>query len=488
LQQSNQVLNGQYRSWNVEWYLQDNWRVNSKVTLEYGMRFYWIQPQYDKALQTSAWNRALYDPAAGGVLRTAAIFDGVRVSVNPLTGERGPAALIGSLVNTGKGFVNGLYANGMGLAGQNGYPRALIEDRGIHYAPRLGVAYQMASKTVFRFGGGIFYDRLQGNPVFDMLPNPPSTAIPQFYYGTLSSIPSAASGAFFPQNVNGFDKTGEIPTTYNWNVTLQRELPGAILFDVGYVANLANHILYRYNQNAIPIGSRVAAAESGPAQCEPEVRRHNQQPGELLSPVPGFGNTTAYGFGANSNYHSLQVSANRRFGNTMTFGLAYTWSKAMGTTNDDYAGNHPFNTRVADYDVLSTDRTHVFVANYVYNLPKFIKANNVGGKIAGSIVNDWQVSGITTMQTGAPGSIGFSIAGIGNLNERYTGSPGYRSEGGVYGQAELSRDREPVDGCKCPEAARGEGKPGLRFVAEPNPEPRHSQLRHHRRQEHPHPR
>jgi hypothetical protein len=423
LQQSNQVLNGQYRSWNVEWYLQDNWRVNSKLTLEYGMRFYWIQPQYDKALQTSAWNRSLYDPAAAGVLRTAAIVDGVRMSINPLTGERGPAALIGSLVNTGKGFVNGLYANGMGLAGQNGYPRGLINDRGIHYAPRLGVAYQFAQKTVLRFGGGIFYDRLQGNPVFDMLPNPPSTAIPQFYYGNLASIPSAASGAFFPQNVNGFDRTGEIPTTYNWNVTLQRELPGAILFDIGYVGNLANHILYRYNQNAIPLGAAWLPQNQDPLVANPRFDGTSSAQPNFYRPYQGFGNTTAYGFGANSNYHSMQVSANRRFGNTMTFSLAYTWSKAMGTTNDDYTGNHPFNMRVADYDVLSTDRTHVFVASYVYNTPKFIRGSNIGGKIAGHFLNDWQVSGITTMQSGAPGSLGFNIAGIGNLNERYTGSP-----------------------------------------------------------------
>ena len=56
LQQSSVVLNGQYRSWNVEWYVQDNWRVNNKLTLDYGIRFYWIQPQYDAAYQTSAWN------------------------------------------------------------------------------------------------------------------------------------------------------------------------------------------------------------------------------------------------------------------------------------------------------------------------------------------------------------------------------------------------------------------------------------------------
>ena len=67
----------------------------------------------------------LYNPAATAVLRTAALdANGNRISVNPLTGETGPAALIGSIVNNGKGFVNGVYANGMGLAGKTDIPKA----------------------------------------------------------------------------------------------------------------------------------------------------------------------------------------------------------------------------------------------------------------------------------------------------------------------------------------------------------------------------
>ena len=424
LQQSSVVLNGQYRSWNVEFYVQDNWRISKKLTLDYGIRFYWIQPQYDAGYQTSAFNQGLWNQGNAGVLRYGALdANGARVSVNPINGQVGPAALIGSLVNTGKGYVNGLYANGMGLSNKDGYPAALINGQGINFAPRLGIAYAMTPKTVIRGGAGVFYDRLQGNPVFDMLPNPPSTAIPQFYYGSLATIPNAASGAFFPQSVNGFDRAGQIPTTYNWNFTIQHELPGAILMDVGYVGASSSHLLYRYNQNAIPLGAAWLPINQDPTVAVPKFDGTTSKQPNFYRPFSGYANTIAYGFGGNSNYNSLQVSATKRFGQGLTFGVAYTWSKAMGTTNDDYTTNVPFNLRTADYDVLSTDRTHVFVANFVYNLPKVIKADSAGMKVLGGIVNDWQVSGIATMQSGAPSNVTFSIAGIGNLNERYTGSP-----------------------------------------------------------------
>src|SRR5258708_39083900 len=97
--------------------MQDNWRVTKPLTLDYGIRFYWIQPQYDAAHQTSAFNPSLYDPAKGGVLRLPNANGSL--AVDPLTGATGPKALIGSLVNNGQGYVNGLYANGMGQSGKN---------------------------------------------------------------------------------------------------------------------------------------------------------------------------------------------------------------------------------------------------------------------------------------------------------------------------------------------------------------------------------
>ncbi len=424
LRQSNVVLNGQYRYWNIEWFVQDSWRATQNVTLEYGLRFYYIQPQYDRALQTSAFNPSLYDFGSAGVLMRPGLENGKKVAVNPLTGATGPAALIGSLVNTGKGFVDGIYANGMGLAGKDGYPRALINGSGIHYAPRLGIAYQFLPKTVLRLGAGMFYDRMQGNPVFDMLPNPPSTNQPEFWYGNLASIPPAAQGTYFPpSNINGFDIHGQIPTTYNWNITIQRELPQAILFDIGYVGSSSSHMVYRYNANAIPLGSAWLPENQDPTNLNPKYDGSTTIASNFYRPYQGYGGTTIIGFGANSNYNSLQMSANKRFGEGLTFGVAYTWSKVMGTTNDDYTTNIPFNIRVADYGPLPFDRTHNLGFNYLWSLPKLVKGDSAGAKVLGYIANNWQISGITTLMTGAPNNIGYSIEGVSSLNERMTGSP-----------------------------------------------------------------
>jgi hypothetical protein len=136
----------------------------------------------------------------------------------------------------------------------------------------------------------------------------------------------------------------------------------------------------------------------------------------------GYNDANVIAFGANSNYHSMQMSANRRFGKDVTFGVAYTWSRSLGTTTDDGTTNHPFNMRAADYGPLFFHRTHNLVFNYVYNLPKFVKGDSTGAKVAGLLANGWQISGITTMQTGQPDNLSFGIDGVGNLNERFTGS------------------------------------------------------------------
>src|SRR5258707_372776 len=109
-------------------------------------------------------------------------------------------------------------------------------------------------------------------------------------------------------------------------------------------------------------------------------------------------------------------------GRNLTFGVAYTWAKVLGVATDDGTFVKPFNNRAADYGPVFFHRTHNLVFKHVYSLPKLVKGNSALSNVAKVVANNWQISGITTMVTGQPDNIGFSIDGLSNLNERFTGS------------------------------------------------------------------
>ena len=191
----------------------------------------------------------------------------------------------------------------------------------------------------------------------------------------------AASGAFFPQSVNGFDEAGQIPLPTTGTSRSSASCPRASCSTSatsGRRPTTSCTATTRTPSRWGPPGCRKTRIRSTPIRSSTAPPA---SPANFYRPYQGYGNTTAYGFGANSNYHSLQISANRRFSQSFTFGVAYTWSKAMGTTNDDYTGNVPFNTHAADYDVLNTDRTHVAVLNWVYNTPKTVQVRQHGQQV-----------------------------------------------------------------------------------------------------------
>jgi len=428
LRQSNIIRNGLYRYTNVEWYVADVWKVRPNLTLDFGVRFYYIQPQFDAALQTSSFNGADWDPQGVASLYQPAInpATGAKVAQNPITGAYYPWALVGALVPGTGATISGAYTNGMRQAGVNGYPRGLIDSRGVHYAPRLGIAWQVANKTVIRTGGGIFYDRFQGNPVFDMLPNPPSTLTPNLYYGTLDTIAST-QGVLFPAAVRGFSKDGMVPTTYQWNFGIQRELPFDALLDVAYVGSASKHNLMRQELNRPGFGSAWQPYSQDPT-VTPKFDGSTNKKLDLYRPYQGMGSIVITTFGASSNYHSLQVGLTRRLAQGLQAGVAYTWSKAMGTASFDQGDNgdpqvHPLGLG-NNYGPLWYDRRQVLVFNYVYDTPKLAKGGNfLDNPVGRGIFNNWTVSGITTIQTGAPLTITPGIQGLGgsDFNRQWTG-------------------------------------------------------------------
>ena len=162
---------GHYRYSNFETYVQDTWKVSPRLTLDYGIRFYWMQPQYDAGLATGSFQAALFDPTkAVRLYRPGIDALGNRVAVDPGTGATTSILNLAKIV-PGSGDVS----NGIGQAGKN-VSKYLMDNQGIQFGPRVGVAWDVTGKHnfVFRAGGGIFYDRIQGNEVFDMLTNPPN--------------------------------------------------------------------------------------------------------------------------------------------------------------------------------------------------------------------------------------------------------------------------------------------------------------------------
>jgi hypothetical protein len=292
--QASQYATGHYRYSNIEWYVQDNWKLSNRLTLDYGIRFYWIQPQYDQRLQTSTclpdqWNAAtaprLFVPAIGP--------DGMRAGYDAVTNQYVADYYIGRIVpNSGDLF------DGISQAGQ-GVSKYLMENRGVHYAPRFGFTYDITGKQalIVRGGGRVFYDRFQGNETFDMITNPPTTFAPSLSFGRLQDL-SANNVLLAPSSLNAFDFEGKIPTVYNFNMGVQMKLPAQFTLDVSYVGAQGRHLLERRNLNAIPYGATFDPANQDPTRAASGTPGATSLPADFLRPYRGYG-----------NFNSLQTSS-----------------------------------------------------------------------------------------------------------------------------------------------------------------------------------
>jgi hypothetical protein len=131
---------------------------------------------------------------------------------------------------------------------------------------------------------------------------------------------------------------------------------------------------------------------------------------DFLRPYQGYSDITYYAFDANANYNSLQVSANRRISQGLTFGIAYTYSKTMTTISDDGTFTRLVNAGL-DYQLANFDRTQYIVGNFVWDLPKASKLMG-GNKAAGLFLDHWVFSGVTTLASGMPMDVGMTISGV----------------------------------------------------------------------------
>ena len=433
--QASRYVDGQFRYTNVEWYGQDSWKATKRLTLSYGIRFYYVQPQYDKNNLESGFDPSIFDPARATRLYQRALDgQGNQIAVDPGTGQTLPSYAIGAIVPN-----SGDPTNGIVIAGQN-INRYLQHNRGINYGPRAGFTYALTPTSVIRAGAGIFYDRTQGNNIFGFVTNPPTLYTPSLRYGLVSQL-NPSTALLGPSNVSSRQYNAKLPTTYDFDFDLQQELPGHVLSDIAYVATTSSQLLQQINLNAIPYGTTFQPQNQDPvkvAQNPSAPLGANAKDENFLRPYAGYGDIAQYLNGGSSNYHSLQIALNRRYAGGLFFSVAYTWSKALGvTSNDSDYMRIDGRTRQINYGPLAFDRRHTFATNIIYPIPAIFHSRS----LLHTVVDGWQVSSIIRFQSGAPFTVSANVNGFGN--QELTGSYTEPSRARVIGNPYAGTSHDP---------------------------------------------
>jgi hypothetical protein len=442
--QQSQFVFGDFVTNNIEGYLQDNWRVTNRLTLDYGVRIVHQQPQYDRQVQSSnffvdKWALsqapALYE--SGCAVAQNPCPQNQRQAKNPETGALlgpGTAFAIGSVV-----IGSGDDSNGVRLAGTDGNNKYNYTWPSVAWAPRTGFAYDLMGdqRVVLRGGYGLFFDRPSANTVLNQIGNPPFVQSPVLRWSTLNNVAENGLGSgLVTQGVGHlttFQYDAPIPKSAQWNAGVQMALPWASSLDVSYVGMRAWDMFRDVDINSINYGAAFLPENQDPTLA-PAPNGANAVVEDLMRPYVGLGRIQQNTGDNWSSFHSIQLSFQRRFRSGFSFGVNDTWAlrnrSAVANRLEHYVeGDSVLYRQRADLaaaeelDSVNTIATHQLRANAVWDLPDYRSTTTVG-RVIGAIVNDWQTSGILTASTGTPYSVGYSYNSAGS-NINITGSPQY---------------------------------------------------------------
>ncbi len=378
-----------YRGHMLEFFGQDAWKVSEKLKVEFGVRYSLVQPYYSLWRNMSVFDPSVYDRSKAVRVDPA--------SGNPLPGFGDP---YNGVVIPGSGFTDAAKGR-VPLADSGELNRLFRGDKSFSQTqknliqPRVGLAYSITPKTVFRAGVGRFSTRLGVSDSIFLGGNAPFQPLASIPTGRVDA-PGGGARAGFPLSVNTQDPIFKNPESWNWNFTMETQLPFKNVLEVSYVGRKGLHAQRERNLNQLAPGT---------IQANPGINAN------FLRPYAGFGPIRITNNEASSYYRGFQVGLNRRFSSGLSYGVAYTLSKS----NDNGSGQRDILPNAFDASKLWSpsdfDTRQQAVINFIYEIPFLKNSNTVVGKVAGG----WQISGVTQFQTGTPGTVasGDDFAGVG---------------------------------------------------------------------------
>jgi hypothetical protein len=381
-------------------YIQDNWRVNHRLTLNLGLRWDGAPHTYEANQQSATFD------STGNICSA--------VSNPPCAG--GPSPGLGTSPNP---ILAGLqfYENGIGVGGVNGIPKGLTNNYWPAFGPRIGFAYDLTGqgKTVVRGGFGIMYDRIQGNDMYNGATNTPFDASPTLHNVSLSNpglqltsgtTISSADLPVLPVGISGIALNYKPPVSYQYSAGVQQALGPRSVLGISYVGSQGRHQNDYREVNLPPESALPALVSSGGAGI-------NQ-----LYNYRGYGAIRLSEDEASSHYNSLQVDLHANVRNDLQLQFGYTLSRAIdsstsvGSGGDLQAITNPYIGPSYDVGPSLFDRTNIAFVNFVYQIPLLKNSSN---RLLKATAGGWALSGIVTAESGAPINLGVSGKNVANL-------------------------------------------------------------------------
>lgn len=351
---------------NLGFFVQDDFKVTSNLTLNLGLRYELPMPPYEKYGQETNFIPALNKLILADV-RTVPNYQSI-VAAAGLTGQ-------------------------VGLAKDYGLPFALVNTQYNNWAPRLGVAWRPfgGSGTVIRSGYGIFYTGNRLNAIRTDLTGGFPFSVSQTFTRQPSNINALTFANPFPPalaSISGVTSTTayqvDAPSQYlqSWNLTIEHEIGRGVAIEVGYAGSKGTHLGRKYDLNQ----SLRLPGLALPTELYPK-------------PFPNLNSISYYSFGGNSSYNSGQFSLHKRFSHGMFFRVNYVFAKSIDTASGlNYAGDGGY-AGAQDARNLNLERgrsdfdiRHAFSMNFTYQLP-FGHHALLGG---------WQLAGTGRAYSGQP--------------------------------------------------------------------------------------
>jgi hypothetical protein len=392
---------------NYGFYVNDNWHVTKDLVLNLGIRYDAMPHAFERYNQFANFVPADYNYSLGNPVAANGTLD--------------PSSLTTFTCSTLRCTTNGqqFYLNGIRVAGVNGFPRGSVQNDYKTWQPRVGFDWDLTGngKTVLRAGAGLFYERIQGNDVYNAALNPPFAYQPQgsnvFFSNPNESVLSGlTTKQSFPSTLTNIAYHYPHPGTADYSFGIQHQLAPSVVMQIQYVGsdgwdqNNDRHI------NTLPLTD-----PNNPAN--PYDDRQAVATGSVPSPnpfriFPGYSDIAQEENTTNFNYNSFQAGIRMENRHGLTTQLAYTWSHLIDINQNDLNGlSDPFDPNYDRGSDAGYDRRHIFNASYVYNLPFYLRSGNLFER---DVLGNWTISGITQAESGTPIPItytGSDVIGLG---------------------------------------------------------------------------